>query len=81
MENEAFAAFVGRIVRAHGRRIATEGDLDALRDLLRLQGELDEVLTDSVKGLHAEPWSYSWTQLAEVLGVTRQAARQRFGSS
>jgi hypothetical protein len=76
VENDEFAAFTRRIIRAHGRRVAT-GDVEALRDLTALSTHLDQVITDAVTGLRAH--GYSWAEIADRLGITRQAAHQRWG--
>jgi hypothetical protein len=41
-----------------------------------LANELDEAIGQAVKGLHGQ--GYSWTEIADRLGITRQAARQRW---
>jgi hypothetical protein len=76
VENDDYAAFARRIIRAHGRRIA-EGDVDGLADLLTLQAELNAATQTAVNGLRA--FGYSWAEVAARLGVTRQAAQQRWG--
>ncbi|MEU7716352.1 hypothetical protein AB0B03_30950 [Micromonospora chalcea] len=76
VENDAFAAFARRIIRAHGRRVAT-GDVEALRDLVTLSTDLDRAITDAVIGLRA--FGYSWADIGARLGISRQAAQQRWG--
>jgi len=78
VENSEFAAFGRRIIRAAGRRIAS-GDVDALPDLAALSADLDAAITDAVSGLRAV--GYSWGEIASRLGVTRQAAHQRWATS
>ena len=78
VENDEYAAFCRRIIRAHARRIAT-GDIEALADLVHLSAELDTAIGHAVTGLRAH--GYSWTEIAARLGVTRQAAHQRFGGA
>ncbi|MHA6785842.1 hypothetical protein ACVGOW_33320 [Pseudonocardia saturnea] len=75
VENDEFAAFSRRIVRAAGRRVAA-GDVDALPELAALSAAVDAAITDAVTGLHAA--GYSWAEIATRLGVTRQAAHQRW---
>jgi hypothetical protein len=77
VENPEFAAFVRRILRAYARRIGA-GDLDALADLAQLRAELDGHLLDAVAALRHDH-AYSWQELAEVLGTSRQAVQQRWG--
>lgn len=76
VENIDYAAFVSRILKAHGRRIAA-GDLDGLTALAQLTTELEDALTTAVDGLRSQ--GYSWTDIGTRLGITRQAAQQRWG--
>jgi hypothetical protein len=76
VENDQYAAFARRIIRAHGRRIAT-GDVAALADLVCLSLDIDNAIRDAVTGLRS--FGYSWAEIAAPLGVTRQAAQQRWG--
>jgi hypothetical protein len=50
----------------------------ALPDLARLVHDLDTALSTVVTGLRT--FGYSWEQIASRLGVTRQAAQQRWGT-
>jgi hypothetical protein len=65
-----------RFMRALVRR-AGEGDTEALEALVGLQAVLQEAITDAGRVLHDEA-DYSYTELANVLGISRQGARQRF---
>lgn len=76
IENDDFAAFARRIIRAFGRRIA-KGDIDALADISFLSEQIDQAIKDSVTGLRAR--GYSWADIGRQLGVTKQAAQQRWG--
>lgn len=75
VENSESAAFGRRVIRAAGRRIAA-GDVEALPDLAALSADLDAAISDAVAGLREA--GYSWGEIASRLGVTRQAAHQRF---
>lgn len=75
VENDEFAAFSRRIVRAAGRRVAG-GDVDALPELAALSAAVDAAITDAVTGLRSA--GFSWGEIAARLGVTRQAAHQRW---
>lgn len=69
------------MIRAHRRRVAT-GNAEDLADLVQLRAELDAAITEGARALHAGTEDHpglSWTEIAAVLGVSRQAARQRFG--
>lgn len=74
--NREFTAFSRRIIRAHGRRVA-DSDPTALADMIALREALDAAIDDAVDGLRAA--GFSWTEIAAELGVSRQAARQRWG--
>jgi hypothetical protein len=76
VENDEFAAFARRIIRAHGKRVAT-GDVEAFIDLVALSTVIDAAVLDAVKGLRAH--GYSWAEIGARIGVSRQAAQQRWG--
>jgi DNA-directed RNA polymerase specialized sigma24 family protein len=78
VENSEFAAFGRRIIRAAGRRVAA-GDVDALPELAALSADLDAAITTAVTGLRGA--GYSWGEIASRLGVTRQAAHQRWATA
>jgi len=76
VENDEYAAFTGRVLRAHGRRIAT-GDIEGLAALMNLADQVDEAVHTAVAGLRT--FGFSWAEIAARLGVTKQAAQQRWG--
>ncbi|PZS26636.1 MAG: hypothetical protein DLM59_17890 [Pseudonocardiales bacterium] len=76
VENDDYAAFLRRAVAAHGRRVAC-GDVEALAALLALAEDVDTAAAQGVAGLRAA--GYSWAEIAARVGVTRQAAQQRWG--
>ena len=76
VENDQYAAFVRRVIAAYSRRVAA-GDIDAISDMISVAAELDEAISQAVTGLRAA--GYSWADIAARLGVTRQAAQQRWG--
>ncbi len=78
VENDAYLVFVARVITAAGKRVAA-GDVDALPDLARLAVDVDAALITAVQGLRE--FGYSWEQIASRLGVTRQAAQQRWGGN
>ena len=77
VENDEYAAFARRILRAYSRRIAA-GDIDALADMADLAAEIDTAMGQAVTGLREQ--GYSWAEIGTRLGITRQAAQQRWGS-
>lgn len=76
-ENADFADFARRIIARLGARVAA-GDIDALPDLLALRDLVDEQAATAVAALRAEPHLYSRQQIADRLGITRQAVTQRW---
>jgi hypothetical protein len=78
VENHEYAAFARRVLRAYARRVAA-GDVEALIMLTGLADEIDTAISQAVIGLRA--FGYSWAEIGSRLGVTRQAAQQRWGHS
>jgi DNA-directed RNA polymerase specialized sigma24 family protein len=76
VETSEFAAFTLRVIRAHSRRVGA-GDIESLVDLLAMSRELDQAIANAVTALHE--FGYSWTEIADRLGTSRQNARQRWG--
>lgn len=64
-----------RMMRALAGR-AGEGDMEALEALDQLTSDLNYYTARAVDGLRAK--GYSWADVASCLGVSRQAAQQRF---
>jgi hypothetical protein len=57
-------------------------DAHDLREIARLadqRHEIDETLTKRIAGARDRGWS--WSKIAIALGVSRQAARQRYGDT
>ena len=77
VENDEFAAFCRRILRAYARRVA-DGDVEALTPMLGLSAEIDTAIAQAVAGLRGS--GYSWAEIGSRLGITRQAAQQRWGA-
>ena len=76
VENDDYAAFARRVLRAYARRVA-DGDGEALTLMTDLADEIDTAIAQAVTGLRA--FGYSWAEIGSRLGVTRQAAQQRWG--
>ena len=77
VENDEYSAFVRRILRAYARRVG-DGDVEALTLMTNLADEIDAATAEAVKGLRA--YGYSWAEIGSRLGITRQAAQQRWGT-
>jgi hypothetical protein len=76
VENDEYAAFARRVLRAYARRVA-DGDVEALTTMTGLADEIDTAIAQAVQGLRS--FGYSWAEIGTRLGVTRQAAQQRWG--
>jgi hypothetical protein len=78
VENDEYAAFARRVIAAYARRVA-HGDIDALTAMTSLADQLDAAIGQAVTGLRAT--GYSWAEIGARLGITRQAAQQRWGQA
>ena len=78
VENGEYAAFARRVLRAYARRVAT-GDVEALTLMTDLADEIDTAIGQAVTGLRG--FGYSWAEIGSRLGITRQAAQQRWGGT
>lgn len=76
VETSDYAAMLVRMVRALGPRLAT-GDPIELREVARVQAELDRALRVGVEGLRAA--GFSGAEIGRELGISRQAVHDRFG--
>jgi hypothetical protein len=78
VENDEYAQFLQRVIRAYSRRIGS-GDIEAITGMIRLAADLDQAITHAVTGLRT--CGYSWADIGLRLGITRQAAQQRWGTT
>jgi len=78
-ETAKFDAFARRILRAYARRVA-DGDVESLRSLSQLSSEVDAMTRLAVAGLRQSPYSYSWSEIGDRLGISKQAAHERYGT-
>ena len=78
VENDEYAAFLRRVIRAYSRRVAS-GDIEAITDHGRLADHLEDATRQAITGLRAS--GYSWADIAMRLGITRQGAQQRWGDT
>ena len=76
VENDEYGAFIRRILRAYARRVG-DGDVEACILMTGLADEIDAAIAEAVNGLRA--YGYSWAEIGSRLGITRQAAQQRWG--
>ena len=78
VENDEYAAFLRRVIRAYSRRVAA-GDIEAISSMAHLADDLDQAIRDAITGLRHQ--GYSWADIALRLGISRQGAQQRWGDS
>lgn len=79
-ETPEVAGAARRMIRAVGERAAT--DVDALPLLAQLRDQVDTELRRAVEAARDQQRNrvpYSWADVGRALGITRQAAQQRFG--
>lgn len=77
-DHAGYLAFVRRILRAASARVAS-ADPEDLAELLALRGALDEAIDRAAVAMHEQ--GRSWTEIGAALGVSRQAARQRWADN
>lgn len=65
-----------RLVRRYGVRVGN-GDPVDLTTMLTVRDVFDEAITDAARAMNAA--GFSFTEIADALGISRQAAWQRFG--
>lgn len=76
-EAPELGAAARRFARALAVR-AAEGDEQGLEQLVEVGRAVDAALADAARGLHG--FGYSWSYIGAAVGITRQAAHQRFGA-
>lgn len=74
-ETPEVAAAARRLLRAVGKRVATE-DPEDLAILRTLDAELEQAWMNAITGLRQT--GYSDAQIGEALGVKKQAVQQRW---
>jgi hypothetical protein len=78
-ETSDLLAALRRILRALSRRFE-DGDIEQLAALVELRDDVERTVTEAVCGLRHDPtMPASWADLGRALGVSRQAAQQRYG--
>jgi hypothetical protein len=77
VETEEYVAFLHRILRALSTRVG-DCDVEMLASLASLPDLVEQLLGETVERLRTTH-GYSWADIGRALGITRQAAQQRFG--
>ena len=78
VENDEYAAFLRRVIRAYSRRVAS-GDIEAITTMAALADDLEDATRQAITALNA--FGYSWADIGMRLGITRQGAQQRWGDT
>ncbi|MGW0247913.1 hypothetical protein ACWDYH_14890 [Nocardia goodfellowii] len=73
--NQQFAILLRQLIRRFGLRVCS-ADPAALAELVSLQDAVANAVDEAVAGLRDA--GVSWTEIGLALGITRQAARQRW---
>ena len=75
---DTYADFMKRGIRAYTKRAAAgEVDTETLAQMVALQDQMTQAMTEVVVALRAD--GYSWAQIAAELGITKAAAYKRYG--
>lgn len=70
---------VRRILASLAVRVG-ESDTEALRLLVELRADVEQTITEAIRGLRNDPAvPASWAEIGDALSVTPQAAQQRYG--
>jgi hypothetical protein len=77
VETSEYLSMLRRMIRAGGRRVAEADELE-LAELLALRAEVDEAFAVAVVG-QREALGRSWAWVGAALGISRQAAQQKYG--
>jgi hypothetical protein len=77
VENDEYAAFIRRILRACSRRVG-DGDVEALALMPGLAEEIDTAIAEAVEGLRAH--GYSWAEIGARLGITPAGRTTKMGN-
>lgn len=75
VETLDYIAFARRVIRRAGERCAEADDFE-LAELITLRDDIEAAVTRAVVGLRDQ--EHSWQYIGDALGITRQAAQQRY---
>jgi chorismate mutase len=74
-EAHTYPPFIRRMIRGYARQVA-QADPEDLAAMVALRQDLDAAIASAVQGVRER---HSWADIAVALGMTRQAAQQRWG--
>lgn len=76
-ETTEYAAMIGRLVKAYGRRVG-DADIEDLAEMFAMRKLFDDAVQQAVDG-QRERLGRSWADIAQASGTTRQAAQMKYG--
>ncbi len=76
-ETQEFPAFMSRLLDSWARRVG-EGDTYDLRELVDWRADVDAAIADAVAIGRDDGAGWSWAEIGDALGISRQAAQQRW---
>jgi hypothetical protein len=79
VEHDVFAARIGQLLAALGKRGRVDGDVAVVGYLEALIEQATAIQAGLVADLRSGGVPASWAQIGDELGTSRQAVQQRFG--
>jgi hypothetical protein len=78
-DNGEYARMMRRLLRAYGERMVLE-DPGELRALMELHSDVDAAIDRAARAFYTgNGGDFSWGEIGRQLGISRQAAQQRWG--
>lgn len=74
-ETTEYLAMLARLIRRAGERVADADEFE-LYELVALRAELEDAIRVGVRGQRKRR---SWAHIGAAIGISRQAAEQRYG--
>lgn len=75
IETPEYAAMMRRMVAKYGERVGAADPID-LTEMMVVKAEFDAAIRTAVRGLRE---SFTWREIGEALGTSKEAAIMRFG--
>lgn len=76
VETLPYIDFARRVIRGAGRRVADADEFE-LAALVELRRDLEYAIGEAIAGQRA--YGRSWQHIGDALGISRQAAHERYG--
>lgn len=77
METPEYASMMARLIRRYGVRVGDADPIDLGR-MVELRHAFDDAIVAAVRGQREA--GFTWAEVGEGLGTSREAAYMRFGS-